>query len=112
MAGQGWMAPNANPEGVLDRYSCASQSTTLDAATARYGSGSPKAALRARWDAAREKTGADEEKSQLTSWPIVLQKSEVARLRIFRKNMKRGSIADSYALNRVTEADCEFSAMR
>jgi hypothetical protein len=30
MAGQGWMAPNANPEGAVDHYSCASQSTILD----------------------------------------------------------------------------------
>src|SRR5277367_3135033 len=40
--------------------------------------------------------------------PIVLQKSNVAGLRIFRENTKREAIADSYNLNRVTEVVCEF----
>jgi hypothetical protein len=37
---------------------------------------------------------------------IVLQKSKVAGLRIFRENTKREAIADSYNLNRVTEVAC------
>jgi hypothetical protein len=41
--------------------------------------------------------------------PIVLQKSKVAGRRIFRENTKRGSIADSYNLNRITEVACEFN---
>ena len=45
---------------------------------------------------------------------IVLQKSKVAGLKIFRENTKQRAIADSYDLNRVTEVACEFcvSAMR
>ncbi|MEH2557466.1 hypothetical protein V1286_004995 [Bradyrhizobium algeriense] len=39
---------------------------------------------------------------------IVLQKSKVAWLKIFRENTKRRTIADSYDLNRVTEVACEF----
>ena len=39
---------------------------------------------------------------------IVLQKSKVARLKIFRENAKQRAIADSYDLNRVTEVSCEF----
>src|ERR1700754_2336940 len=35
--------------------------------------------------------------------PIVLQKSKVAGLKIFRENTKQRAIADSYDLNRVTE---------
>ncbi len=42
------------------------------------------------------------------SWPIVLQKSKVAGLKIFRENTKQRAIADSYDLNRVTEVACEF----
>ena len=44
--------------------------------------------------------------------PIVLQKSKVAGLRIFRENTKQEAITDSYDLNRVTEVACEFSAER
>src|SRR5580704_4773672 len=44
--------------------------------------------------------------------PIVLQKSKVADLQIFRENMKRETIADSYNLNRATEVACEFSVRR
>jgi len=44
--------------------------------------------------------------------PIVLQKSKVAGLRIFRENTKRKAIADSYNLNRVTEVACEFNVRR
>ena len=44
--------------------------------------------------------------------PIVLQKSKVAGLRIFRENTTRAAIADSYNLNRVTEVACEFCARR
>jgi hypothetical protein len=44
--------------------------------------------------------------------PIVLQKSKVADLRIFRENTKREAIADSYNLNRVTEVACEFNVRR
>jgi hypothetical protein len=43
---------------------------------------------------------------------IVLQKSEVADLRIFREDTKRETIADSYNLNRVTEVACEFNVRR
>jgi hypothetical protein len=42
----------------------------------------------------------------------VLQKSKVAGPRIFRENMNREEIADSYRLNRVAEAAGEFSARR
>jgi hypothetical protein len=45
-------------------------------------------------------------------WSIVLQKSKVAGLRIFRENTKREAIADSYNLNRVTEVACEFNVRR
>jgi hypothetical protein len=44
--------------------------------------------------------------------PIVLQKSKVAGSRIFRENMNRGVVADSYSLNRVTEVACEFNVRR
>jgi hypothetical protein len=44
--------------------------------------------------------------------PIVLQKSKVAGLRIFRENTKQEAIADSCDLNRVTAVACEFSAER
>jgi hypothetical protein len=40
--------------------------------------------------------------------PIVLQKSKVAGLKIFRENTKQRAVADSYDLNRVTEVTCEF----
>jgi hypothetical protein len=43
---------------------------------------------------------------------IVLQKSKVAGPRIFRENMNREEIADSYRLNRVAEAAGEFSGKR
>src|ERR1700730_10734996 len=46
------------------------------------------------------------------SGPILLQKSKVADLRIFRENTKREAIADSYNLNRVTEVACEFKVRR
>ena len=46
------------------------------------------------------------------SHPILLQKSKVADLRIFRENTKREAIADSYNLNRVTEVACEFNVRR
>jgi hypothetical protein len=45
-------------------------------------------------------------------WPIVLQKSKVAGLRIFRENTRWEAIADSYNLNRVTEVACEFNVKR
>jgi hypothetical protein len=44
--------------------------------------------------------------------PIVLQKSKVAKPRIFRENMNREATADSYSLNRVTEVACEFNVRR
>jgi len=44
--------------------------------------------------------------------PILLQKSKVADLRIFRENTKREAIADSCNLNRVTEVACEFNVRR
>ena len=40
--------------------------------------------------------------------PIVLQKSKVVGLKIFRENTKQRAVADSYDLNRVTEVACEF----
>ena len=57
---------------------------------------------------ARERSG------NVSSWPILLQKSKVAGLRIFRENKKREAIADSYNLNHVTAVACEFKreAMR
>jgi len=39
---------------------------------------------------------------------ILLQKSKVAGLKIFRENSKQRAVADSYDLNRVTEVACEF----
>src|SRR5262245_9606161 len=42
-------------------------------------------------------------KRDVRSWGIVLQKSKVGGLRIFRENTKRESITDSYDLNHVTE---------
>jgi hypothetical protein len=44
--------------------------------------------------------------------PIVLQKSKVAGLRIFRENTKREAIADSYNLIRVSEVAYEFNTRR
>jgi len=43
---------------------------------------------------------------------IVLQKSKVAGLRIFAKNPKQETIADSYDLNRTTEFTYEFNVAR
>jgi hypothetical protein len=43
---------------------------------------------------------------------IVLQKSKVAGLRIFAKNPKQETIADSYNLNRATEVAYEFNVPR
>jgi len=43
---------------------------------------------------------------------IVLQKSKVAGLRIFRENPKREAVADSHNLNRVAEVACEFNVRR
>ena len=43
-------------------------------------------------------------------WQIVLQKSKVAALRIFRENEKRETIADSHTLNRVAEVVSGFNA--
>ena len=48
----------------------------------------------------------------VASGRIVLQKSKVAGLRIFRENTKQEAIADSYNLNRITEAACEFDVWR
>jgi len=45
---------------------------------------------------------------QVRFGPILLQKSKVAGLKIFRENTKQRAIADSYELNRVTEVACEF----
>jgi hypothetical protein len=50
-----------------------------------------------------------------TNWrfgPILLQKSKVAGPRIFRENMKRKAITDSYNLNRFAEVACEFNVRR
>jgi len=46
--------------------------------------------------------------SHVRKVPIVLQKSKVAGLKIFRENTKQRAIADSYDLNRVTEVAYEF----
>ena len=43
-------------------------------------------------------------------WQILLQKSKVAAPQIFRENKKRGTITDSYILNRVAETAGEFDA--
>jgi hypothetical protein len=43
---------------------------------------------------------------------IVLQKSKIAGLQIFMKNLKREAIADSFNLNRATEVADEFNAGR
>jgi hypothetical protein len=40
----------------------------------------------------------------------MLQNSKVAAPRIFRENNKRGTIADSYTLNRAAEVASEFDA--
>jgi hypothetical protein len=45
-------------------------------------------------------------------WQIVLQKSKVAGLQIFRENTKREAIADSYNLIRVSEVTYEFNTRR
>ena len=45
-------------------------------------------------------------------WGILLQKSKVAGLGIFRENTTRKPIADSCALNRVAEVACAFSVKR
>jgi hypothetical protein len=45
---------------------------------------------------------------QVGNVPILLQKSKVAGLKIFRENTKQRAIADSYDLNRVTDVACEF----
>ena len=43
------------------------------------------------------------------SYPIVLQKSEVAGRLIFREITKREAIADSYSLTHISEVACEFN---
>ena len=48
----------------------------------------------------------------VSSWQIVLQKSKVAGLQIFRENTKREAIADSYNLIRVSEVAYEFNTRR
>ncbi|MGY4378288.1 hypothetical protein ACVWZR_006586 [Bradyrhizobium sp. i1.3.1] len=53
--------------------------------------------------AARKRTSRD-----FRVGPIVLQKSKVAGLKIFRENTKQRAIADSYDLNRATEVAYEF----
>jgi hypothetical protein len=40
----------------------------------------------------------------------LLQNSCVAGLQIFRENLKREAVADSYNRNRVGEVACEFNA--
>ena len=44
--------------------------------------------------------------------PIVLQKSKVAGLEIFRENTTRELVADSYTLSPVTEIACAFNVKR
>jgi hypothetical protein len=45
-------------------------------------------------------------------WPILLQKSEVERRRIFREYTRRETIADSCRLSCVTDVAREFGARR
>jgi len=45
-------------------------------------------------------------------WPILLQKSKLAAVRIFGKNLKRKEIDDSHSLSRATEVAHEFGARR
>jgi hypothetical protein len=59
----------------------------------------------ARWHASCRRRGCC---PMSASRPILLQKSKVAGLKIFRENTKQRAIADSYDLNRVTEVACEF----
>ena len=56
----------------------------------------------------RQRFRNDNQVSDVASWPIVLQKSKVAGLKLLRENTKQRAIADSYDLNRVTEVACEF----
>jgi len=49
-------------------------------------------------------------RSKCSDGPIVLQNSKGAGLQIFRENLKREAIADSYNRNRVGEVACEFNA--
>jgi hypothetical protein len=44
--------------------------------------------------------------------PIVLQKSNVASVRVFGETLKHESIDDSYNLSRATEIAYEFSVRR
>jgi len=50
--------------------------------------------------------------SMSASEGIVLQKSKVEGVQIFRKRTKRKSVTDSYDLNRITEVACEFIVRR
>jgi hypothetical protein len=50
--------------------------------------------------------------TNVASWQILLQKSKVAELRIFRENTKQEAITDSYNLIRVTEVAYEFDTRR
>jgi hypothetical protein len=58
------------------------------------------------------KADVSEARRHVREVPIVLQKSKVAWLRIFRENPTREAIADSYDLNRVAEVACEFDVRR
>jgi len=49
---------------------------------------------------------------QVPLFPIVLQKSKVASVRIFGETLKRGAIDDSNNLSRVTEVAYEFGVRR
>ena len=52
------------------------------------------------------------DRADVGSWQILLKKSQVAGRRIFRENMKREAIADSYSLPRIAEVASEFSVSR
>ena len=49
---------------------------------------------------------------QVCFWPILLQKSKVASVRIFGETLKGEAINDSHNLSRATKVACEFSARR
>ena len=50
--------------------------------------------------------------TDVSYWPIVLQKSKVAPAQIFGENLKRKEVDDSHSLSRATEVAHEFGARR
>jgi hypothetical protein len=51
-------------------------------------------------------------KGHVSSWQILLQKSEIEVRRIFREDTRQEAIADSYSLARLAEVACEFNERR